>query len=128
VYGEWLERFRALGDETRLKILRLLSVRDACVCELVELLPVSQPAVSQHLSKLRRAGLVDEYRQSRWTFYRLNADMPREVAAVLAELPVDRSAAVWLTTHAVSSGCQASGTPIPPQATAVPVSLARHDS
>ncbi|PSR20470.1 MAG: hypothetical protein C7B45_14725 [Sulfobacillus acidophilus] len=57
VNAEWVERFRVLGDATRLRILGLLGVRDACVCELVELLPVSQPAVSQHLRRLRQAAL-----------------------------------------------------------------------
>lgn len=105
MYDDWAERFRALGDTTRLRILSLLSVRDACVCELVELLPIRQPAVSQHLRKLKQAGLVDEYRQKSWTFYRLRADMPLHIADWVRELKADESDVLWLQTHHVGALC-----------------------
>jgi ArsR family transcriptional regulator len=105
VYAEWAERFRVLGDETRLRILSLLKVRDACVCELVELLPVSQPAVSQHLRRLKQAGLVDEYRHKSWTFYHLRPDMPDSVATWVHALPADPADVAWLQTHHVGLTC-----------------------
>ena len=105
MYTEWAERFRVLGDATRLRILSLLSVRDACVCELVELLPITQPAVSQHLRKLKLAGLVDEYRVKSWRFYRLQADMPPYIASWIQELKVGDSDIVWLKTHQVGATC-----------------------
>jgi len=107
VYKEWSERFRALGDGTRLHILGLLSVRDACVCELVELLPVSQPAVSQHLRKLKQVGFVREYRQKSWVFYALRTDLPPVIAAFLRDLPVAESDVSWLSTHQVAISCAA---------------------
>lgn len=105
MYSEWAERFRVLGDATRLRILSLLSVRDACVCELVDLLPVSQPAVSQHLRRLKQAGFVEEYRQKSWTYYHLRADMPPSIATWLRTLEVDDRDAMWLTTHQVGATC-----------------------
>jgi ArsR family transcriptional regulator len=105
MFEEWADRFRVLGDATRLRILRLLSVRDACVCELVALLPVSQPAVSQHLRRLKQAGLVTEYRHKAWTFYRLRPDIPAPVAACLAILRVDDQEAAWLRGHRVDVAC-----------------------
>lgn len=105
MYIEWAERFRVLGDATRLRILSLLSVRDACVCELVELLPISQPAVSQHLRKLKQAGLVDEYRRKSWVFYRLRTDMPSYIADWIQELRADDRDIAWLTTHQVGTLC-----------------------
>lgn len=107
MYQEWSERFRALGDGTRLHILGLLSVRDACVCELVELLPVSQPAVSQHLRKLKQVGFVREYRQKSWVFYALRTDLPPVIAAFLRDLPVVESDVSWLSTHQVAVSCAA---------------------
>lgn len=105
MYIEWAERFRVLGDATRLRILSLLSVRDACVCELVELLPISQPAVSQHLRKLKQAALVDEYRRKSWVFYRLRTDMPSYIADWIQELRADDRDIAWLTTHQVGTLC-----------------------
>ena len=63
---------QALSDPTRLRILKLLSLGDLCVCELVYLLPASQSRVSQNLSLLKYAGLVTDQRQGRWVYYSLN--------------------------------------------------------
>ena len=106
MYEEWAERWRVLGDSTRLHILRLLSVRDACVCELVELLPISQSAVSQHLRKLKYAGLVRDYRSKSWIFYTLRSDIPPAVVSLLQELRVPDAEAAWLRGHQVGEACK----------------------
>lgn len=63
---------KLLGDETRLTIVALLMNRDLCVCELQEAFDKSQPAISQHLRKLKDVGLVTEARKSQWVYYSLN--------------------------------------------------------
>ena len=51
--------FRALGHPARLRIVRILADREACICgEIVEALPLSQATVSQHLSVLKKAGVI----------------------------------------------------------------------
>ncbi|MFC5464462.1 ArsR/SmtB family transcription factor [Lederbergia graminis] len=63
---------KAISDETRLKIISYL-VRDSfCACELMEFLGMSQPAVSQHMKKLRDAGITSEEKRGRWVYYSLN--------------------------------------------------------
>jgi ArsR family transcriptional regulator len=67
---------RALGDETRLRIFALLTKAELCVCEIEDILDLSQSLVSNHLAVLRRAGLVESRRDSedgRWIFYQANA-------------------------------------------------------
>jgi ArsR family transcriptional regulator len=67
---------RALGDDTRLRIFSLLTKAELCVCEIEDILDLSQSLVSNHLAVLRRAGLVESRRDSedgRWIFYRANA-------------------------------------------------------
>jgi ArsR family transcriptional regulator len=64
---------KTLADPTRLKLLKLVLQEELCVCELQELLQISQPAVSQHLAKLKTAGLVKEQRAGMWTYYRGDA-------------------------------------------------------
>ena len=76
--------YKAIGDVSRLKLLRLLAEDEYCVCELVEVMGFSQSAVSQHLSRLKDAGLVQERRQGLWTYYRLESDSLKEIQAVLA--------------------------------------------
>lgn len=65
------ERFRALGDPSRLRILSALSLAELCVCDLSGLLGISQTATSQHLKILRTAGMVRYRKQGRMAFYRL---------------------------------------------------------
>jgi len=66
------EFFKALGDETRLKIIQMLSKKEMCVCEVIDQLDLSQPAVSHHLKILRQAGLVKDTKEGKWVFYTLD--------------------------------------------------------
>lgn len=54
--------FKALGEPTRLRIIKLLTEQDLCVCDLEKIMQISQPRISQHLKVLRHAGLVNERR------------------------------------------------------------------
>lgn len=65
--------FKAMADETRLRILKLLSCGDEiCVCDLTEALEMTQPNISFHLGILREAGLIKDRREGRWSFYQLD--------------------------------------------------------
>ncbi|MEY4480684.1 MAG: hypothetical protein RLZZ267_1362 [Bacillota bacterium] len=81
------ERFKLLGDKTRLSILALLRERDMCVCEFVEVLHCSQPGVSQHLKKLKQANLVREYRKGHWIYYQLNKEEIPELTIYMVDIP-----------------------------------------
>lgn len=81
---------KALADPTRLKLLKLLLREELCVCELVELLRISQPAVSQHIAKLRPLGLIQERRAGQWTYYTADAAaVHREFASFMTFLGLD---------------------------------------
>jgi ArsR family transcriptional regulator len=71
--------FRALGDETRLRIVALLSHGELCVCHIEKALDLPQPNVSRQLGILRAAGVVDARREGTWVYYAL---APQEHAAV----------------------------------------------
>jgi len=111
VYEAEAEIYRALGDPVRLRILALLRVREACVCELVGRLPVSQPAVSQHLRKLRQAGLVVERRQKYWTYYAIRGDLPPVLEGIMASLPRDTEDEAWMRENHVDTTCAAARAP-----------------
>ncbi|MDQ0159283.1 ArsR/SmtB family transcription factor [Alkalibacillus salilacus] len=68
------QTLKLLGDYNRLRMMQFIYERECCVCELVELINLSQPAISQHLRKLRDGGLVMEQRKGSWVFYRMNED------------------------------------------------------
>src|SRR5262245_64763630 len=86
--------FKALADQTRLRLISLLGDSEVCVCFLVEILKTSQPKISRHLAYLRRAQIVAARREGKWMHYRLieppdehAARILREVRASLAEHP-----------------------------------------
>ncbi|MGZ6059786.1 MAG: ArsR/SmtB family transcription factor, partial [Myxococcaceae bacterium] len=68
------QSFRALGDPTRLRILRLVASAPLNVSELVSVVGVAQSSVSHHLGKLRQLGLVREERAAGFTYYSLGVD------------------------------------------------------
>ena len=85
-----LDSFAALGDPTRRAIFERVSARPSAVGDLARGLPVSRPAVSQHLRVLKEAGLVSETPQGTRRIYRLD---PRGIAAMRE----------WLDSHWVTA-------------------------
>ena len=63
--------FKGFADPTRIRILNLLAAGELCVCDIVSILDLPQPAVSRHLAYLRRTKLVEATRTSRFAHYRL---------------------------------------------------------
>jgi len=63
--------FRALSDPTRLRMTRLLMIREMCVCEILVALDLTQPTASHHLNILENAGLIKGRKEGRWVFYSL---------------------------------------------------------
>lgn len=82
---------KALGDENRFQIIRLLLENDLCVGALAHILNISKPAVSQHLKMLREAGLVRGEKIGYWTHYRVETESLRESARHLHELSEPRN-------------------------------------
>jgi ArsR family transcriptional regulator len=65
--------YKALSDETRLKILKLLEKGELCVCDIVSAFNTSQPKISFHLSILKEAGLITDRKQGKWSHYSIVA-------------------------------------------------------
>lgn len=64
--------FHALSEPLRIKVLDLLREQELCVCELCEILLVTQSKLSFHLKTLKEAGLVRSRQEGRWIYYSLN--------------------------------------------------------
>ena len=76
--------FKALADQTRLRILGLLRAGEICVCDIHGSLGLPQPTVSRHLAYLRRAGLVATRKEGLWVHYSL-AELPDPVMQALLD-------------------------------------------
>ncbi len=69
-----LDYFKALSDETRLRILSLVLAGELCVCQIEECLKLTQSNASRHLTVLKNAGILSSAKHAQWAYYRLNED------------------------------------------------------
>ena len=89
-----LTRFQAVGEETRLQIIRLLAGGERCVCELQEELGAAQSRLSFHLKRLKDAGVISDRREGRWVHYSLVPEALEEMKAFL-ETMEPREGSSW---------------------------------
>jgi ArsR family transcriptional regulator len=78
--------FKALGDPTRVRLMSIIAAHadgEACVCDLVELVDLSQPTVSHHMRQLVEAGLVTRDQRGKWAYYRVVEASLRALSASL---------------------------------------------
>ena len=80
---QYINIFKAVADQNRLKLLDLLLTCDLCVGALASRLGISKPAISQHLQILRRAGLVRGEKRGYWTHYTVERKALLELAGAI---------------------------------------------
>jgi ArsR family transcriptional regulator len=79
--------FKALSDETRLRILSLMKKGEICVCDIAETLNMTQPNISFHLSVLKESGLIQDRKNGRWIHYSLDeSDMFRRFLSIFENI------------------------------------------
>jgi ArsR family transcriptional regulator, arsenate/arsenite/antimonite-responsive transcriptional repressor len=86
--------FKALGDQSRIRILKMLEIRPLCVCEITDVLNLATSTVSKHLSLLRDAGLILDEKEGKWVNYKLNNapdnDMVTELLSLVNKMIEDK--------------------------------------
>lgn len=78
--------FKALSDENRIRILKLLRDGEKCACKLLEELSISQPTLSHHMKILCDAGIVSGRKDGKWTHYSICCDGVRRIRGLMKEL------------------------------------------
>ena len=78
--------FKALGDENRIRILKMLQSGENCACKLLEELNISQPTLSHHMKILCDAGIIKGRKEGKWTYYSVNCEGVRTVRELLRGL------------------------------------------
>ena len=66
--------FKALSDKNRIRIVKMLQKKSLCVCEIKDVLKLATSTVSKHLSILREAGLIVDWKDGKWINYKINPD------------------------------------------------------
>ena len=75
--------FKALGDENRIRILKMLCTGEKCACKLLEELNISQPTLSHHMKILCDAGIVTGRKEGKWTHYTICCEGVRTVRMLI---------------------------------------------
>jgi ArsR family transcriptional regulator len=96
---EIVKAFKALSDETKLRVLNVLLERECCVCEVVQALGISQSKASRHLSALYDAGFLKLKKDGLWSLYSIDSESMADylselVAAVRKSLENSKTAAL----------------------------------
>ncbi len=89
-----LNIFKALSDETRLRILKLIEKGEMCVCELSAVTGLIQPKISFHLGVLKNAGLIRDRKEGKWIYYSIDdSDLFRRflILSVIERMPEERA-------------------------------------
>lgn len=84
-YADEVLAFKALSDETRLKIVAMLSFGEMCACKILEEFSITQPTLSYHMKVLMESGLVGGVRDGAWMRYSLNIGNGQALIKLLSE-------------------------------------------
>ena len=78
--------FKALSDENRIRILKLLHGGEKCACKLLEELNISQPTLSHHMKVLCDTGIITGRKEGKWMHYSICSESAEELSAMLHQL------------------------------------------
>lgn len=82
---DYAKIFKALGDETRIKIFEMLRGGELCACKILENLNITQPTLSHHMKILCDCGIVTARKDWKWTHYSLNCALLSELITCLGD-------------------------------------------
>lgn len=85
-YAEYVSLFKAISDQTRLKIVDLLSCGEMCACQLLDNFKITQPTLSYHMRILCENGIVQGRREGAWMYYSINGPVIENISEFLAEI------------------------------------------
>jgi len=75
LHADYVSVFKALGDDTRLKIVEMLSCNELCACDILECFEFTQPTLSYHMKLLTDCGLVKSRKEGSWIRYSINKEL-----------------------------------------------------
>lgn len=89
-YADFALLFKALADETRLKIIDMLSCGELCACDILKYFNITQPTLSYHMKILTECGIVNANRQGAWMHYTLNEKTVKEISEYWSKSTSDK--------------------------------------
>lgn len=105
-YSDYVPLMKALADETRLKIVDMLSCGELCACDLLRAFDITQPTLSYHMKILTESGLVYGAREGSWTRYRLDKERFEQLSLFLEKLVVDKDDCICRRNSSEKTVCE----------------------
>lgn len=90
-YSEYVSVFKALSDETRIRIVRLLFGKERCAGEILKSFHITQPTLSYHIKILTDSGLINARREGTWVYYSINDEKSAMVKCFLEDAASDEA-------------------------------------
>ncbi len=104
-YAEYVLAIKAMSDETRLKIIDMLSCGEMCACDILEKFSISQPTLSYHMKILTESGLVNGVRDGAWMRYTLNTEKTNELIGFLKEITCEKDDCICKKGKNIDNHC-----------------------
>ena len=101
-YSKLVPIIKAISDETRLKIIDILSCGEICACDILELVNVSQSTLSYHMKMLTDSGLVNGRKDGSWMRYSINNENAKMLLSNLNNLVEAKEGCVCKTIKSPS--------------------------
>lgn len=93
-YAELARIFKALSDETRLKIVEMLSCGEMCACDILEFFQITQPTLSYHMKILTECGLVNSRKDGSWIRYSTKTEQIAAIKDIWDSLTTDNQTCI----------------------------------
>jgi ArsR family transcriptional regulator len=90
-YADFALLFKALSDETRLKIIDMLSCGELCACDILKSFNITQPTLSYHMKILTECGLVNSVREGAWMRYTINLKTAHNITKYWTRLSSEKA-------------------------------------
>ncbi len=100
--------FKAISDETRLRIVEMLSCGEMCACDILEYFQITQPTLSYHMKILTDSGLVMSRKEGTWIRYKNNEDLLKTLQSYWTKLIEGDESCICHQMKDVSNTCKIS--------------------
>jgi ArsR family transcriptional regulator, arsenate/arsenite/antimonite-responsive transcriptional repressor len=89
-YADYVPLFKAISDETRLKIIDMLSCGELCACDILEQVHITQSTLSYHMKILTESGIVKAVKDGSWMRYSINSNVSDDMISFLTHLTLEK--------------------------------------
>lgn len=97
VFKDEIKMLKTIADSTRIQILDVLSCKEMCACEILELLTISQSTLSHHMKVLIDSGLVKSRKEATWMHYSVNYDKVNELHCFIDKITKEKQDCICYT-------------------------------